>query len=103
MFTTKLNDILKEQPRRGSTLQKVLQKSSMQKEWTSQLRSLVKKPLDNEFIVTDVTKKQIRVFCFNSSAATQLKFLTPYLLTQLRSLETFNQVERINIKVGFKI
>ena len=100
MSTVNLNDILKERPQRFSTLQKILQKSSMQKEWTCQLRSLLKNPLNNEFIVTDVTKKQMRIYCFNSSAATQLKFSTPLLLKQLSSLESFSQIEKLYINVG---
>jgi len=102
VFTTKLGDILKEQPNNFSTLQKILQKSSLQKEWTNQVGSLVKQPLRHEFNVTNVTSKHITIFCFNSSAATQLRFLTPSLLQQLRSLKTFSQIEGIKIKVGQK-
>ena len=101
--TTKLGDILEEQPDTFSTLQKILQKSSLQKEWTSQVGSLVKPPLQQEFTVTNVTNKQITIFCFNSSAATQLKFLTPSLLEKLRSLKSFSEIEGIKIKVGQKI
>ena len=101
--TTKLGDILEEQPDTFSTLQKILQKSSLQKEWTSQVGSLIKPPLQQEFTVTNVTNKQITIFCFNSSAATQLKFLTPSLLEKLRSLKTFSEIEGIKIKVGQKI
>ena len=103
MSTTKLGDILKEQPKTFSTLQKILQKSSLQKEWTNQVASLIELPLRQEFAVTDVTNKQITIFCFNSSAATQLRFLTPSLLQQLRSLKSFSEVEDIKIKVGRKI
>ena len=101
--TTKLGDILEEQPDTFSTLQKILQKSSLQKEWTSQVGSLIKPPLQQEFTVTNVTNKQITIFCFNSSAATQLKFLTPSLLEKLRSLKSFSEIEGIKIKVGQKI
>ena len=101
--TTKLGDILKEQPYTFSTLQKILQKSSLQKEWTSQVGSLIKPPLQQEFTVTNVTNKQITIFCFNSSAATQLKFLTPSLLQKLISLKNFSKIEEIKIKVGRKI
>ena len=101
--TTKLGDILEEQPDTFSTLQKILQKSSLQKEWTSQVGSLIEPPLQQEFTVTNVTNKQITIFCFNSSAATQLKFLTPSLLEKLRSLKTFSEIEGIKIKVGQKI
>ena len=103
MSTTKLGDILKEQPDTFSTLQKILQKSSLQKEWTSQVGSLIKPPLQQEFTVTNVTNKEITIFCFNSSAATQLKFLTPSLLEKLRSLKSFSEIEGIKIKVGQKI
>tara|TARA_A100001011_G_scaffold39549_1_gene37336 strand:- start:1279 stop:1590 length:312 start_codon:yes stop_codon:yes gene_type:complete len=103
VFTTKLGDILKQQPNKYSTLQKILQKSSLQKEWTNQVGSLLKKPLRHEFTVTNVTSKHITIFCFNSSAATQLKFLTPSILEQLRSLKTFSQIEGIKIKVGQKM
>ena len=100
--TTKLGDILKEQPKTYSTLQKILQKSSLQKEWTNQVASLIKRPLQQEFTVTDVTNKQITIFCFNSSAATQLTFLKPSLLQKLRSLKSFSEIEDIKIKVGRK-
>ena len=103
MSTTKLGDILKEQPKTFSTLQKILQKSSLQKEWTNQVASLIKRPLQQEFAVTDVTNKRITIFCFNSSAATQLRFLTPSLLQKLRSLKSFSEVEGIKIKVGREI
>ena len=103
MSTTKLGDILKEQPKTFSTLQKILQKSSLQKEWTNQVASLMQQPLQREFTVTNVTKKQITILCFNSSAATRLKFLTPNLLRQLGSLNTFSEIEEIKIKVGQKI
>ena len=103
MSTTKLGDILEEQPDTFSTLQKILQKSSLQKEWTSQVGSLIKPPLQQEFTVTNVTNKQITIFCFNSSAATQLKFLIPSLLEKLRSLKSFSEIEGIKIKVGRKI
>ena len=103
MSTTKLGDILKEQPKTSSTLQKILQKSSLQKDWTNQVGSLIKRPLQQEFAVTDVTNNQITIFCFNSSAATQLRFLTPSLLQKLRSLKSFSEIEDIKIKVGRKI
>ena len=97
MSTTKLGDILKVQPKTFSTLQKILQKSSLQKEWTNQVGSLIKQPLQQEFIVKNVTNKHITIFRFHASAATQLKFIERSLLQKLQSITSFSEIEVITI------
>ena len=100
MTSTKILNILDEHPNRFTTLQKILKKNSLQKEWTKQVRSLVKATANQEFTVTDVSKKKLTIYCHNSSAATQIKYLEPVLIEELRRLATFSQIEKIVLKVG---
>lgn len=100
MTSTKIQDLLDEQSNRFTTLQKILRKNSLQKEWTKQVRSLLTAPINQEFTVTDINNKILTIYCHNSSAATQVKYLEPTLIDKLRGLATFSQIEKISIKVG---
>ena len=100
MTSTKIQNLLDEQPNRFTTLQKILKKNSLQKEWTKQVRRLIKATANQEFTVTDVSDKKLTIYCHNSSAATQIKYLEPILIEELRRLATFSQIEKILIKVS---
>ena len=100
MTSTKIQDLLDEQPNRFTTLQKILKKNSLQREWTKQVRSLLNDPINRELTVTDFSNKTLTIYCYNSSVATQIKYLEPALIDKLRGLATFSQIEKISIKVG---
>ena len=100
MTSTKIQDLLDEQPNRFTTLQKILKKNSLQREWTKEVRSLLNDPINRELTVTDINNKTLTIYCHNSSVATQIKYLEPALIDKLRGLATFSQIEKISIKVG---
>ena len=100
MTSTNINNILEGYPNRFSTLQKILKKNSLQKEWTKQIGSLLDPPLCKEFTVIDIEDTKLRIYCHNSSAATQIKYLEPMLKSKLKSLATFSHIETIYITVG---
>ena len=100
MTSTNINNILEGRPNRFSTLQKILKKNSLQKEWTKQISSLLDAPLDKEFTVIDIDEKKLTIYCHNSSAATQIKYFEPMLINKLKSLAIFSHIETIYITVG---
>ena len=100
MTLSKIQNILLETPTRFTTLQKILKKSSLQREWTKQVSSLLKGPLKQEIKVINVYNDKLVILCANSSVATQIKFLEPELIEKLNSLSNFNLISQIKIRVN---
>ena len=100
MSSTNIHKILDGHPTRFSTLQKILKKNSLQKEWTKQIGSLLDAPLRKEFTVIDIDEKKLTIYCHTSSAATQIQYLEPMLISQVKSLAIFSHIETVYITVG---
>ncbi len=100
MPTRKIVDLLDEDHKRFSALQKLLKSAASQKRWTLELRALLENPLAGEVEVTDVRGPHLHVLCRSSAAATRLRFLLPDLLPELNKLAGFAQVTEIKIRVA---
>jgi len=98
--TRKIDDLLDEGHRRFSPLQRLLKTSSNQKQWTAELRALVDPSLRHEVDVTDIKGNHAHVLCRSAAVATHLRFASPELLPQLRTLASFARVEELKLRVS---
>ena len=100
MSRWKIDDLLHENHRRFSPLQKLLKQADNQETWTSQLRALLPEPLARDCRVMDVRGPVVIVVCSNAGNATRLRFMVPELVSQLRQLADFRSVETLQIRVA---
>jgi hypothetical protein len=91
---------LHERHRVFSPLQKLLRQAGNQDNWTSQLRAILPGNLAKDCRVMDVRGTVIVVVCGNAGTATRLRFMAPELVTQLRDLADFRNVEILQIRVS---
>ena len=100
MPTRKIEDLLSENHRRFSPLQRLLSRSASQKQWTAELRALLPSPIKYEVEVSDINGPNAYLLCQSAAAATRLRFLLPELIPQLHMLQSFSQVNDFKIKVS---
>lgn len=100
MPTRKIVDLLDEDHKRFSPLQKLLKSSANHRRWTQELRALLDSPLAGEIEVTDVRGNHLYVLCASSAAATRLRFLLPDIVPELRKLAGFSGVTEVKIRVA---
>ena len=98
--THKIDDLLNEGHNRFTPLQKLLVKSSNQKQWTAELRALIDHPIRFEVEVTDIQGDRAHLLCSSSAAATRLRFLLPEIRPNLTKLQSFSRVTDFKIRVS---
>ena len=81
-----------------SRLQKLLQRSENQRAWTAELRAVLPDPLRYEVEVTDIRGPTAHLLCRSAAAATRLRFMSEDLLSCLKSLASFAQVQELNFR-----
>jgi len=96
----KIEDLLDEDHRRFSPLQRLLKTASNQKQWTAEFCALLDPALHNEVQVTNIRGPILYVLCHNAAVATRLRFLLADLLPQLRQLQSFRGVTETKIRVA---
>jgi len=99
-MSRKASDLLNEQPRAFSPLQRLLRRAANQEAWTAQLQALLPEGVARDCRVVDVRGPVVDVVCGNAAAATRLRFLAPDLLTELRQLADFRGARNLQIRVS---
>ena len=100
MSTRKIEDLLSEGHNRFTPLQRLLSKSSNQKQWTAELRALIDHPLGHEVEVTDILGEKAYLLCSNAAIATRLRFMLPEMRPALTKLQSFSRVTDFKIRVS---
>ncbi len=101
--TDKIVDLLDEDHRRFSPLQRLLKTSANQKQWTQQFRAMLDQldpALHHQVEITQVAGPNLTVLCHNAATATRLRFLLPGILPELRKLQGFAGVQTAQIRVA---
>lgn len=100
MKTHKIVELLDEDHRRFSPLQRLLKTSANQKNWTSELHALLEPALHTEVEITNVQGPYLYILCRNAAVATRLRFLMADILPQLRQLQSSHSVREVKIRVS---
>jgi hypothetical protein len=100
MSNRKINDILTDNPRQHSPLQRLLHQSATQDAWTAEIRALLPESLARQCKVTEVSPRKIAIVCNNAASATKLRFLIADLRTQLEQLAHYRSAGEVVIRVS---
>ena len=100
MPTRKIVDLLDEDHRRFSPLQRLLKASTNQKQWTAELRAHLQAPLSHAVTVTDIRGPYAYILCSSAAHATRLRFELAEVLPKLQQLADFSQVRECKIRVA---
>lgn len=100
MSTDHIDNLLAQTDGHFSPLQKLLQRSENQRAWTAELRAVLPDPLRYEVEVTDIRGPTAHLLCRSAAAATRLRFMSEDLLSRLKSLASFAQVQELNFRVA---
>ena len=100
MPTRKIVDLLDEDHRRFSQLQRLLKASSNQKQWTAELRAHLDAPLCHAVCVTDIRGSHAYILCDSAGYATRLRFELAELLPKLQQLQSFARVKECKIRIA---
>ena len=100
MTNRKIVDILIDNPRRHSPLQRLLHQAAIQDAWTAELRVLLPDALKNRCKVTEVSPRTITILCTDAATATKLRFLASDLRSQLEHLSHYRNAGELRIRVS---
>lgn len=100
MSTRKIEDFLTEDHQRFSPLQKLLTKGHNRQAWSQDFQAILPKEMRSQCQITDLRGPSLLVSCSSASIATKLRFLTPQLLPQLKTLGHFSELEELHIRVS---
>ncbi len=93
-------DLLDEDHRRFSPLQRLLHTSSNQKQWTAEFHALLEPELRHAVQIANVKGPYVFILCSSAAVATRLRFLLADLMPQLCTLQSFRGVREAKIRVS---
>lgn len=64
------------------------------------MRAFIDPPLRYEVEILQIQGRVMTILCQSAGAATRMRFMLPELRTKLATLDAFNGVEEINLRVS---
>ena len=98
MSTDNVQDLLREKGGH-SLLQKLIRHTANQRAWTDQVKAALDDNLKSQVEVSDIRGAKLIINCRSAGVATRLRFAQQELLSRLKPLSAFSEVDEVVCKV----